>query len=453
MVKELEDIYQYLAPALNPCLQVTSFPSSSLPPSLSQSLWSQAEAKVAHSLAHYYRKLSKAKPLVQQQQPTDSLSLSASRSLHSGSGSSAPLLHSLPEIFDQMGQEGSPWASVFHSTEPLVIVSCCAPHVILSVSEPFLSAVLRCAPPQQPSLLRLLFGTPLQALTSPSSPSPHTASAAMDRQCLLFQQLYSAIVTKGSGQMVTSFYDSADLPHLCLLHGYPVHGLGDTPHDSSLYRSTQLSDLSSTDRPLSSVSLCSSQHSMLDLAQHSIATALPPFRHTATATPAVRETQRCGEILYLVIAVDPLLLVDAPSSPLATEDRGSLRSGSLPTSSFRDSSSSSPVPRPTTVQTPHSSPRVRRSGSEGTLSQHLFLLYDTERALSVDQDGLFDQEDPYEGAAATRLDRPTSTASWTHLLENPLPPSRDGIASMAVSLEPLGERRGAMDPMDLLSEL
>jgi hypothetical protein len=87
-----------------------------------------------------------------------------------------------------------------------------------------------------------------------------------------------------------------------------------------------------------------------------------------------------------------------------------------------------------------SSRAPKRSGSEGTLSQHLFLLYDTERALSVDQEGLFDQEDPYEGAAAvTRL---ASTTSWTSILPMNTPP---------ISVERLvDETRGATD---LLSEL
>jgi hypothetical protein len=329
--------------------------------------------------------------------------------------------------------ESSPWNDLFRSSEPLLILSCCAPHVILHSSKTFLSTILKTSFPATPqtatasSPLRKLFGTQLEALASPFHPltsasgsNPHQRR---DTRPALFEEFYTSILTRGSGQLVTSLYDISGQSQLCLLHGYPIHNHDhNSPFDISLFRPNRLSDRSSSARQLSSVSLSSSHYSTLDQLHHlshppPLASDLPPQQ-----APTAREILKSGQILYLVVAVSPLLLMTEASDPTSAQGDGShsVHSGSSHLGSASLGSYSSPS---------RGSTRLKRSGSDGTLvSQNLFLLYETERILSLEdeqqddedgEDGVYVQDDPFEGTSSTaRPDRHSSTASWVHLLEN-----------------------------------
>jgi hypothetical protein len=399
------------------------------------------------------------------------------------------LYDTLPDIFEHMMVESSPWSDVFQSSESLLILSCCAPHVILHASKTFLSSILKTSlstSPQTPALspLRVLFGTQLEALASPSHPLSSAAdfpSASRssrsrsnphqkrDHHRSLFQNFYSNILTLGSGQLVTSFYDSCGQSQLCLLHGYPIHNLDqDSPFDFSLYRPTQHSDRSSSGRQLSSVSLSSSHYSTLEplhpISNLAATSAVPP-----KLTPTAREVQKSGQILYFVVAVSPLQLMNESPAALAIAHDDSSHSIHSGSSHLGGSASVGSYSSPFrgSGRTLGQSPRLKRTGSDGTVSQNLFLLYEMERSLSVaedheeelekeqqedGEDGVYVQEDPYEGItsdAAFVSERPASTASWTHLVENPSL-SRDPVDATG---EPQGTIRASCLDSDLLNDL
>lgn len=394
--------------------------------------------KIARSLTHYYHKLSKrtySQPL------TASLSFPSAQSLsrpslfaaqpipqsHRIDGklaeTSSDLYSSLPDIFDHMIVESSPWSDVFHNPEPVLILSCCAPYVVLYASKSFLSTVLKVPQSQHSSILRTLFGTDLHALTSPAHLLISTTvlslpSKTFNQNPSLFQQFYTTTLTRGCGQLMASFYDVNGNPILCLMHGYSIYNCEDSPFDYSLYRPTRYDDRSSSDHQLSSISLSSSLEplSIAPAGAHGHTQAFPP---PPKPPISIKDLQKSGEILYMVVAVSPLHLINESTQSLKLDGGMSIHSGSLhASSSLRDSSSYSSTSRPTRHST-HSSPRSKRVGSDGTtISQNMFLLYETERTLSVD-DGVFDQEDPYEGASL-RPDRLSSSTSLSYHNENPL---------------------------------
>lgn len=439
---ELEEIYCYLFPDLNPLLQVPIL-RSPLPHR------TQTEAKISHSLSHYFHKLSKSRTLSQIPLP-----ISTSFSSHQqkqflqrpsvlaidNSTTNYDLYDTLPDIFEHMMAESSPWNDVFQSSESLLILSCCAPHVILHSSKTFLSFIMKASSPTTPSPtgsspLRMLFGTQLEVLASPAPPSDFSStsgsrhSSVHDHNSSLFQQFYTDILTLGSGQLVTSFYDSVDQPQLCLLHGYPIYNHDhDSPFDYSLYRPTRLSDRSSSGRQLSSISLSSSHYSTLE----PLNPILNPSAATPKLAPTAREIQKSGQILYFVVAVSPLLLINE-SSDFSKAQKGG--SPSVHSESFHPSPISGSFSRGS--RNLGRSPRLKKSGSDGTVSQNFFLLYATERSLSVaeDQDQVKEKQerggydDPQEGALSLVRSGRSSVASW-NLLDSPLP-SKDLVKTTA----------------------
>lgn len=376
----------------------------------------------------------------------------------------------------------SPWNAITNSTEPIIIISTSVPHIIVHTSQSFLTNILKVPSDQRANVSWSLFGSSIQSLSSLSlqqnNCNYHNNNQEIHQPHQIIQKFFSTIQIKGSGQMVQTIYDNEKQPLTCLFHGYPIYHYDPSHSDhnnnvnnlnnNNATRPTIISQ-SYSDPPLSSVSLSTNNSNEIlpFIIQETIMntttttpSVLPinsmnPIKSTLplhSRVPLRSDAQKSGELLYYLLTVSPLrpILNSTVSSSGKSQptQHSSPSEGQNRTNSFasfsniftRQSNNSlsshgisdkSITSHHTPVNNSHQNTTSNKSRkrSDSSFSQNIFLLYDTERYLSVD-DGLFDQEDPFEGSrdiSSTSISyRPSElNLSYTELLNNHSQPSFD----------------------------